>query len=72
MFQIIQANIVKQVKQKEKRQVTTKLEKTGEAWKTQSQGFRAVIKAIKAEDLPEGEEKEIGSVTCEYCEKKFS
>lgn len=48
------------------------MEKTGEAWKTQSQGFRAVIKAIKAEDLPEGEEKEIGSVTCEYCEKKFS
>ena len=44
---------MKQVKQKEKRAVATKLEKTGEAWKTQSEGFRAVIKAIKAEDIPQ-------------------
>ena len=56
---------------KEKREVS-KGDKMGEAWKTQSEGFRAVIKAIKAEDLPEGEDKEIGVVVCEHCEKKFS
>lgn len=41
--------MVKQAKQKEKKELmgTTKLEKTGEAWKTQSEGFRAVVKALK-------------------------
>ena len=41
-----QASLVKQAKKKD---TATKLEKTGEAWKTQSEGFRAVIKALKQE-----------------------
>ena len=44
---------MKQAKQKEKKEQfgTGKFEKTGEAWKTQSEGFRAVVKALKQEEV---------------------
>lgn len=71
---ITQANLVKQAKQKEKKEQfgTAKFEKTGEAWKTQSEGFRAVVKALKQEEVKAGEDEEIKVVSCEYCEKKFN
>lgn len=49
---LTQANIVKQVKQKQKNQFgkTKGFQKTGDNWKAASQDFRAAIKAIKKDD----------------------
>lgn len=51
---LFQAKLIKEAKTKEKKGGTAKMEKTSEAWKTQSEGFRAVVKALKQEDIQVG------------------
>ncbi len=75
-----QANLVKQTKLKEKKEMGATRgkgfdrTKTGENWKAASEDFRAAIKAIKKEEKEEGEEeeKQLVMVQCEFCEKQFN